>query len=97
MRGVFVFGLGLFALSSVFGEPVAVLSIADRPEIDGILTEWGAPERISIVPGGDRVGVRGAFNGETDHEADIYLMWDADYIYIAVAVVDGRSRRLHSR
>ena len=88
MRGVFVFGLGLFALSSVFGEPVAVLSVAERPEIDGILTEWGAPERISIVPGGDRVGVRGAFNGETDHEADIYLMWDADHIYIAVVVID---------
>ncbi|MDE2706994.1 MAG: hypothetical protein OXI35_18160, partial [Gemmatimonadota bacterium] len=37
---------------------------------------------------GGRVGVRGAFSGAEDHEADLYLMWDADYVYVAAAVVD---------
>ena len=53
-----------------------------------MLVEWGAPVRIAIVAGGDRVGLRGAFAGDADHEADVYLMWDATYIYVAVAVVD---------
>ena len=52
------------------------------------MVEWGAPERIGLVPGSERVGVRGAFTGPSDHEADLYLMWDADYVYLAAAVVD---------
>ena len=32
--------------------------------------------------------MRGAFSGSEDHEADLYLMWDADYVYVAAAVVD---------
>ena len=69
-------------------EPVAVVPTSHKPTLDGILVEWGAPERIGLVPGGERVGVRGAFSGLEDHEADLYLMWDADYVYVAAAVVD---------
>ena len=69
-------------------EPVAVVPTSHKPTLDGILVEWGAPERIGLVPGGERVGVRGAFTGSADHEADLYLMWDADYVYVAAAVVD---------
>ena len=69
-------------------EPVAVVPTSHKPTLDGILVEWGAPERIGLVPGGERVGVRGAFSGSEDHEADLYLMWDADYVYVAAAVVD---------
>ena len=69
-------------------EPVAVVPATSKPTLDGILVEWGAPERIGLVPGGERVGVRGAFAGSADHEADLYLMWDADYVYVAAAVVD---------
>ncbi len=69
-------------------EPVAVVPTSHKPTLDGILVEWGAPERIGLVPGGERVGVRGAFSGSADHEADLYLMWDADYVYVAAAVVD---------
>ena len=69
-------------------EPVAVVPATSKPTLDGILVEWGAPERIGLVPGGERVGVRGAFSGPEDHEADLYLMWDADYVYVAAAVVD---------
>ena len=69
-------------------EPVAVVPTSHKPTLDGILVEWGAPERIGLVPGGERVGVRGAFSGAEDHEADLYLMWDADYVYVAAAVVD---------
>ena len=88
MRGVLVVSLCLFAVGAVGGEPIAVATVASKPQLDGVLVEWGAPERIAVVAGGDRVGVRGAFTSDEDHEADVYLMWDADYIYVAVAVVD---------
>ena len=65
-----------------------MVPVTPKPTLDGILVEWGAPERIGLVPGGERVGVRGAFTGPEDHEADLYLMWDADYVYVAAAVVD---------
>ena len=76
------------AVGAVGAEPVAVVPASYKPMLDGILIEWGAPERIGLVPGGERVGVRGAFTGSSDHEADLYLMWDADYVYVAAAVVD---------
>lgn len=79
---------GLMAAEAVGAEPVAVVPAGDKPTLDGILVEWGASERIGLVPGGKRVGVRGAFAGLADHEADLYLMWDADYVYVAAAVVD---------
>ena len=78
----------LLAVGAAGAEPVAVVPATSKPTLDGILVEWGAPERISLVPGGERVGVRGAFTGSSDHEADLYLMWDADYVYVAAAVVD---------
>ena len=78
----------LMAVGTVDAEPVAVVPTASKPTLDGILVEWGAPERIGLVPGGERVGIRGAFTGSKDHEADLYLMWDADYVYVAAAVVD---------
>ena len=78
----------LLAVGADGAEPVAVVSATSKPTLDGILVEWGAPERIGLVPGGERVGVRGAFTGPSDHEADLYLMWDADYVYVAAAVVD---------
>ena len=79
---------GLLAVRPGGAEPVAVIPAAPKPTLDGILIEWGAPERIGLVPGGERVGVRGAFTGAADHEADLYLMWDADCVYVAAAVVD---------
>ena len=78
----------LMAVGAGGAEPVAVVPATSKPTLDGILVEWGAPERIGLVPGGERVGVRGAFTGSSDHEADLYLMWDADYVYVAAAVVD---------
>ena len=78
----------LMVVEVVGAEPVAVVPVTSKPTLDGILVEWGAPERIGLVPGGERVGVRGAFTGSSDHEADLYLMWDADYVYVAAAVVD---------
>ena len=78
----------LMTVGTSGAEPVAVIPATSKPTLDGILVEWGAPERIGLVPGGERVGVRGAFSGSEDHEADLYLMWDADYVYVAAAVVD---------
>ena len=87
-RTAWVVWASLMAVGTVGAEPVAVVPTASKPTLDGILVEWGAPERIGLVPGGERVGVRGAFTGSEDHEADLYLMWDADYVYVAAAVVD---------
>ena len=87
-RAAFVAWTSLMAVGTGGTEPVAVVPVTPKPTLDGILVEWGAPERIGLVPGGERVGVRGAFTGSSDHEADLYLMWDADYVYVAAAVVD---------
>ena len=87
-RAAWVAWASLMAVGVVGAEPVAVVPVTPKPTLDGILVEWGAPERISLVPGDERVGVRGAFTGSADHEADLYLMWDADYVYVAAAVVD---------
>ena len=87
-RAAWVAWASLMAVGAIGAEPVAVVPTASKPTLDGILVEWGAPERIGLVPGGERVGVRGAFAGSADHEADLYLMWDADYVYVAAAVVD---------
>ena len=87
-RAAWVAWASLMAVEAIGAEPVAVVPTASKPTLDGILVEWGAPERIGLVPGGERVGVRGAFAGPADHEADLYLMWDADYVYVAAAVVD---------
>lgn len=87
-RAVWAAWASLMAVGAGGAEPVAVVPATSKPILDGILVEWGAPERIGLVPGSERVGVRGAFTGSSDHEADLYLMWDADYVYVAAAVVD---------
>ena len=56
--------------------------------LDGILDEWGAPRNIPLRPGGKLVGLRGAFKGTADHEVDLYLMWGAEFLYVAVMVAD---------
>jgi hypothetical protein len=58
------------------------------PQIDGVLTEWGLAPGVEVSTGGDGIGVRGAFEGEADHWANIGLMWDADSLYVAVSVID---------
>ena len=87
-RTAWVAWVSLMAVGAGGAEPISVVPTTSKPTLDGILVEWGAPERIGLVPGGDRVGIRGAFTGSADHEADLYLMWDADYVYVAAAVVD---------
>ncbi len=65
-----------------------VVAIARSVQIDGVLEEWGAPRRIPLAPAGKQVGLRGAFEGPEDHEVDLYLMWDADLLYVGVVVED---------
>ena len=75
----------------MYSLPAAALDIqvAKYPiEIDGYLPEWGGVLPISLQPGGDGIGVRGAFSGTDDHEADAYAVWDAQFLYLAIAVTD---------
>lgn len=62
--------------------------VPQRPSIDGALGEWGFSAGIDISPAAEGVGLRGAFNGDADHWASAYLMWDADSLYLAVSVID---------
>lgn len=65
------------------------VEVAQWPlEIDGYLSEWGGVLPVALVPGGPEIGVRGAFTGTEDHEADVLAQWDADFLYLAVAVSD---------
>ena len=56
--------------------------------VDGDLREWGAAAWIPVAPTGDLVGLRGVFTSPDDHTADVYAMWDAEWLYLAAAVVD---------
>jgi len=70
------------------GATAEVVATDWPPRIDGVLEEWGVAQWMPIAPGGENVGVRGAFAGAQDHQVDVYLMWDADFLYAAVVVVD---------
>ena len=84
-RLVLCFPLLAFSVGAEEGDVIAT----DRTlSFDGILEEWGAPQNIPIRPGGKLVGVRGAFEGAADHEVDLYLMWGAEFLYVAVMVAD---------
>lgn len=56
--------------------------------IDGDLHEWGRAAWISVDPGGDGVGLRGAFQDDEDHDAVVLVQWDAEALYVAAAVTD---------
>jgi hypothetical protein len=58
------------------------------PNIDGSLEEWGAIGMIELDPSDRGVGLRGAFNGPSDHWAGVLLSWDADSLYAGVSVID---------
>ncbi len=81
--------VGLLIQLSVYGAwPVDVIVTPVKPQVDGVLNEWGAARAIDISPAGQGVGLRGAFNGIGDHWASVLLMWDADSLYIAASVID---------
>ena len=75
--------------TAVTAEP-PVLATDRTVVVDGMLDEWAAPDPLHIRPGDGPVGVRGGFNGARDHYVDIYLMWSAAHLYIAVSVEDDR-------
>jgi len=77
----------LVALPLELSAADAVIPPIDM-ELDGYLREWGPAERIPLAPGGKEIGLRGVFSDEGDHEADAFAMWDATYLYFAVAVSD---------
>ncbi len=81
--------VGLLIQLSVHGAwPVDVVVAPVKPQVDGVLGEWGAARAIDIAPAGRGVGLRGAFDGIGDHWASVLLMWDADSLYIAASVID---------
>ena len=85
----------LFVAAAV--AALAAAAVADPPQItavdravviDGVLEEWGVPKPLHIRAGDGPVGVRGGFNGASDHFAEVYLMWSAESLYVAVVVQD---------
>ena len=84
--GIWLITVGL--LLPVVTQAAEVAAVARSLQIDGVLVEWGLPRGVAIDPAGEGVGLRGAFDGPEDHEVDFYLMWDVDFLYVAVAVVD---------
>ncbi len=84
-----IFGSLMLCAAPVIAGTARALDVPVRtPQIDGVLTEWGLAPGVDISPGGSGIGVRGAFEGEADHWANISLMWDADSLYVAVSVID---------
>lgn len=69
-------------------EAVEVPTAIHPVTLDGDLREWGAAAWIPIAPAGDGVGLRGVFQGPEDHDADVLVQWDAQFLYLAAAVTD---------
>lgn len=82
---VVIYGL-MWDISHAWG--VVAIAVERPPIIDGALSEWGGAHHLAIRPAADGVGLRGVFNNGVDYEVDVYLEWDAQYIYIAVVVED---------
>ncbi|MFH1568948.1 MAG: hypothetical protein ABIL09_13200, partial [Gemmatimonadota bacterium] len=81
----------LILVAAALSLPVAATEVPVAPDavaVDGDLREWGGATRIGLAPGAAEVGLRGAFSGPGDHQADLYVMWDARYLYVAAAVTD---------
>lgn len=75
------------------GLPAAVggLEVPVAPAVvvvDGILREWGGAGTVALDPGGRDIGLRGVFRDADDHQADVFVMWDARHLYVAAAVRD---------
>lgn len=85
-----VFGC-LCALQLSYPENILAFDVnpvVNIPTVDGSLNDWGGVGMIELNPSDKGVGLRGAFNGLTDHWAGILLSWDPDSLYAAVTVVD---------
>ena len=67
---------------------VDINSVDVAPSIDGSLEEWGGIRMIDLNPSNRGVGLRGSFDGISDHWAGVLLSWDADSLYAGVTVVD---------
>lgn len=75
-------------LNAASTKAAEVRIVSGLLHIDGGLREWGGAEHLPIISGGAHVTVRGGFAAEGDHEADVYLMWDAEFLYVAALVTD---------
>jgi hypothetical protein len=84
-----LFGLVFVALASSAGA-VEVPVRVPAPNIDGDLNEWGGATWVDIDPAANGVGLRGAYDGYPDHEADLLLYWDAEYLYVALSIADDK-------
>jgi hypothetical protein len=84
-----------FTIAAIFTLPIlgpleaAEVPVARQPiTVDGDLREWGPAAWIPIAPAGDGVGLRGVFQGAEDHDADVLVQWDAQFLYLAAVVTD---------
>ena len=75
-------------LNAAIIKAAEVRIVSGLLHIDGGLREWGGAEYLPVISGGAHVTVRGEFSAEDDHEADVYLMWDAEFLYVAALVTD---------
>jgi hypothetical protein len=53
--------------------------------LDGRLDEWGAAQRLAM---GRQALSYGGWLDRRDLDANVYLMWDQDYLYVAYRVAD---------
>ncbi|MBN1264923.1 MAG: hypothetical protein JXA25_05475 [Anaerolineales bacterium] len=74
------------------GDPIYASYLIKTPTIDGDLDDWGTlPESASINTFGSSY-----WSGTSDLSAGFKLLWDGDYLYLAVAVTDDIHSQTHS-
>lgn len=77
--------LGMFSCTALAGERTAVAHQAQGTvAIDGDLSEWDLSSPIEIKEASQVIRDEDYWLGETDVSASVYLMWDAENLYLAV-------------
>ena len=74
-------------VSSVISIPYA----QDAPTIDGTFEEaegWDVANEISLTKAENSIPLDTVLNGWTDHMSSAFTMWDEDYFYLFVKVID---------
>ncbi len=80
-----VMALGLFPSAAFAEQPSATAYQAEAGiAIDGELDEWNLTSPIEINDASQVIRDESHWLGETDVSGKLYLMWDADKLYLAV-------------
>ena len=86
-----LFGTALLVEDPPISSVLNIPYTKDAPTIDGTFEEgegWEVATEISLTKAENNVPLDSILDGWTDHMSSAYTMWDEDYFYLFVKVID---------